>query len=135
MNQIPSDSPATPTCLIPSLGHRTCDNQPGSPSPAEAERTTTRRDGDEMRAEKYADLMRERDEAREERTYWRRIAETLAPPYLVVAISAGRLSDITERAERAEAELSAALDALRDARAMIPHADGDRGSDSATART
>ena len=132
---MPSDPPATPTCLIPSLGYCACDDQPEFPSPAEAERTTTRPDGDEIRAERYADLMRERDEAREERTCWRRIAETVAPPYLVGAIPAGTLSDITERAERAEADLSAAIDALRDARVMIPHADGDRGSDSASAST
>jgi hypothetical protein len=135
MNQIPSDPLATPTYLIPSLGYCTCDNQPEVPSPYEEGRSTTRPDGDEMRAEKYAELMRERDEAREERTYWRRIAQTLAPPYLVVAIPAGSLTDITKWAERAEAGLSAALDALRDARAMIPDADSDRGSDSASART
>lgn len=119
MNQIPSDPPPTTTCLVPSLGYCPCDNRPEPPSSAEAEPTSTRPDGDEMRAAKYADLIRERDHAREERAYWRRIAETVGLPCHLVAVPVRTLSDIAERAERAEAELSAALAALRDARAMI----------------
>jgi hypothetical protein len=122
MNQIPPEPPATRAYLIPSQGYCPCDGAQ-LPSPAEAERTSARPDGDEMRAGRYADVVQERNHAREERDYWRGIAETVARPRHLVAVPARPLSDIDERTERTEAQLSAALDALRDARAMIAHAD------------